>query len=220
MKTAHARELVTQGSIFINTLHAYNDVVRLGSDIGDEHEGVAFLESNNDFSTDRPWTIPPHIRHEPTMQWDKTKAPIDFIGLNMRAPALIENQYVLCFCGILDPAIMRRLGYTAIVEIADVDLFVKLIGNNLHRKGLASGRALLGPCLYGSKSVDAWNPVASPVWFLKPKVYEWQREVRAIWEPIKYGVLLSSRKISVGALKKIVKIVHMEPSIALTVPPG
>ena len=182
MTNQFAEELLSAGSIKIGTLYEYWQEEKLGSEIGDTREAMAFCTVlKNDFDrvlsdADNTSTYATFVRRM------IAETPGARMSERFGAYYMPADMYTFCSSAKLSTQLMKEFGYDACVEIFDVDRFVQVVSNGL------VGRAtrFLGGwhCVYRSRSFtyDEAHKLPSPEVIKEPK-YAHQCEVRLLWWP-------------------------------------
>lgn len=177
-----ANSMVDTGSIRIGTLHDYRRIEALGTERGDEHEGIRITQSDGKAKVvegkDFPWFIKDALQIAPKVQVHFAEGAKWIVRQETR------DMYVYCACSHFDEALITAFG-GACVEIIDSRAFFSAVTRELDGWNSVGVRKVAGfqlaPCQYAEReqtwpSATPYNPV-----FRKAPRYSHQREVRAVW---------------------------------------
>jgi hypothetical protein len=184
LRTEYARLLLEGDQLLVNTFESLRNVERHGAEIGDADEGTKeWLSPSDSGNYAEPWTVSPVAR--------KLLSVPDGVNFEMRDNDLsyvqkIADCYVYCVCEVFDRQVMARFGYDVCVEIMNPTAFFRRVTKELRRLGLTSHdhEPIVRACVYSPPAAHYTKQVATPPYLLKSPRYAYQREVRALWQPI------------------------------------
>jgi hypothetical protein len=193
--------ILAQGSFRIGTLYDYRHAEAHGSEIGDPTEGKVGANSRV-----LSWSSSdPILRNEHAQSFVKQSGvvfregssisfgPGGSIGfgpngvtlknVGLRSEFQVQDLYVFSFSLDANPDLMRRMGYDACYEIGDVDEFLRKLPS-------PNGSRLLGwsQVLYRSKEMHFEAARTTNAALLKEPMFAYQRECRALWQPISTSI--------------------------------
>lgn len=174
-----ADALIFQGKLRVGTLHGYRNIEQHKSGIGDITGG----EKNQSLVVDGQ------------VQWNKHNIPefagrfvkfddtstATFENIKFVQPLLSENLFVYCVSQCWDPALLTEFESDACVEIHDLPRFTRALSHVIrYRATYLAARA----CEYSGREHKYDENETEPA-LLKPESYASQREVRALWRPLR-----------------------------------
>jgi hypothetical protein len=178
-----ADALANEGKIRIGTLYDFRREEDHGEERGDKEEGLRITETTPSLGVVTSKTAPPIIRRALSIP---DGAGIDFGdtgGIVFRQE--FPDVFVYCTCARYEPAVERTFG-GACVEIFDVRGFFTAITRQLSKPDefgipFVTSAAIANHCDYGERHQVGRHVATYHPAFRKPKRYEHQAEVRAIW---------------------------------------
>lgn len=185
LKREYALALIEKGSLLVTTLHECRNIEKRGSEQGDSTEGKITEQQ------------------EQLMICEGLDLEIN-TGINANIDS--ADMYIYCMSKCYSKQSMKRMGYDTCVEISDLDNFINLL------KGKLPDVTYRGcyPCVYNEEKIIAQN-----IWAkrgtLKPKIYKYQDEIRAIWSIEEFEKFpIEPKVISVPEIKSLCRILQKE----------
>lgn len=185
--------LLETGTVRIGTLHEYRNIELHGTEVGDHGEGTKQTICID--SAHSPEDIANHpvlssfIRAEPG-------ATINISNVQFRLQEISSDYYVYSMSEAYDPDIAKNLDCDACIIIKQPLLFLSSIDKCLRGIAKLKNEFLLERCQYASRTQlfsgqhRIFPNIAhqSHPALIKENKYYYQREIRAIWEPIDTGI--------------------------------
>jgi hypothetical protein len=180
MQRRHADALLAFGTVRVGTLYEYREIERLGSEIGDMLEAMAFCDLGK-AELLQVRNSPRPLSHMGQFVWDMvaTSPEADFVE-NFVPSYTAPNQYMYCATSEYSPEVMERFGYDTCVEIVDVARFVNGLSRVL--APFADFRGILY-CQYRDRGFTFEEADTIVPEIIKEAGYFHQKEVRALWWP-------------------------------------
>jgi hypothetical protein len=178
MKSKYAESFFTAGTLRIGTLHEYRNVEKYGPIVGDRGEGKKTIRTT--LKPDDVWTeesMPDHMR-----------SVIKLVGgarLHSSMGDFIVNEnsqdyYLFCTTSVFSKSVMKEFEADVCIAIVNVQGFFDALAATMKDRGTLLAVA---KCFYGTRYVRHETDHGVPAPLIKPKRYERQQEVRAIWQP-------------------------------------
>lgn len=192
MRKEHARLLLDKGRLRIGTLYEYRNAELHGSAIGDREEGVKNLHLDG---TGQHWDAGSIPEFAQTFFKLGPEANLTLDGVRLVVPQQSCDYFLFCTSSILDAATMHKMGYDACVVIEHPDRFFAAISHSFRHRGNFEGAY---ECHYGSRSIPHNQDNGVHPALIKEPAYAYQKEVRALWRPIKTSLapqIIDCRKL-------------------------
>ena len=175
-----AERLAHEGSLKIGTLRGYQNIERLGREIGDKDEGISI-----EFSHDKE--VKTGDKLNPLERAAMQVGPgMIVVGNYIERRHVSPNLYIFCASISYDPSILEQLNkdyprdkYDACVKITNLKDFVDEINLVFSDKGRFIG---CFKCTYLERKFHHTKKMPHPAIIKEPR-YSYQKEVRMIWEP-------------------------------------
>ena len=178
-KREFADLMMRQGKFRIGTLHDFRRVEKHGVAISDPYEGIS--------------NVIEHVEHADSRDIQKNPFVASFFGGSSDAQIEIHDctfiwaedspdYFVYCTTRTPTAEGLQEFGNNACVRIEDPLEFARLLTEKMQQKGLAT-RGFIGACAYGDRSRPWHEAVQLPSAFVKDAEFEYQAEVRFVWEP-------------------------------------
>lgn len=184
----HALDLVRRGTVRVGTLHEFRATDGWDSVRGDAAEGefaisLTSAQPETITSESAPWYLRPII--------ERFGMPILSHGGTVKAIPRHPDAYV--YCTTAQPTASALAGYGRfVIQIFDAESFLRALTHHLTDVLAVAARephGFLAPCLYldRSREVDSQTAMVEepPLAFIKPPAKHEEREVRAIWHPVR-----------------------------------
>ncbi len=193
LRKEHALSFIKAGTVKVGTLYGYRNVERHGTEIGDHKEGTKVT-----ICTD-PAKSFADVETHPILSKFIRAAPGAQININnaqFRIEELSPNYYIYSMAEHLDPDIARNMGYDACLVINQPQLFLLSIDECLRPVTGVKDKFILERCQYTSRTQlfsrehNIFPNIEHQVHpaLIKDGNYSYQKEVRAIWEPMSVGI--------------------------------
>lgn len=179
LRRSHAELLLKSGKLRIGTLYEYRNIEKHGAVIGDHEEGKSSVYMGIE---DEIWT--------PENQPDFAKSffnlgqggSLRVQGITLEKPQESPNFYLFCATHEFDRKAMLDFGYDCCVVIEKPERFFAAITHTIRNKTIFQG---VHKCQYvpRRRSHGADNGIHPAI--IKDPTYRDQKEVRALWQPLK-----------------------------------
>lgn len=180
MKKEHAKLFREMGTIRIGTFDEYHRVDILGSEIGDDTDGVAFCRVNKEDLENIKKDVTQQSRMGTFVRDLVLSSPEASLFETFYANYWPPNQYMYCATESFSADSMEQMGYDACVRIDHPGKFFDLVGLMLQLSARFVGAYR---CQYRSRGYTYEEASSIFPEIIKPPRYSHQREVRAIWYP-------------------------------------
>ena len=175
----YADAMLKHGVFKIGTLHGFRRIEELGSAVGDAGEGTkqVFDEATGHWRdiTSRPNLAQAFISAPPD-------ANITFSNVGFEVSYDIPDVFVYCVAATLSQRAMDAFEADACLEITDPKRFFKALDAALRARHLVMNY-LVGACIYDERRRHVRGDGGVHPAFLKPREYDYQCEIRCLWEP-------------------------------------
>jgi hypothetical protein len=179
LKKAHAEQLLNHGKLRLGTLYEYRDMDTHGAVIGDKDEGTSsrFMEVMYERWT--PTTQPEFTKSFFNLGSDAT---LTISGITLEKPQESPDFYLYCTTEVFDENALAEFGYDCCVLIERPQQFFNAISHTIRYKATFDGvhQCQYVPRRQPHQSGDGIHPA-----IIKDPTYQSQKEVRALWRPIK-----------------------------------
>ncbi|HTN94670.1 MAG TPA: hypothetical protein VMJ33_08825, partial [Gallionella sp.] len=179
---AHAELLLKKGKLRIGTLYEYRDIEKHGTVIGDKEEGKKSLYMDVKYGN---WT------HNNQPEFSKSVLKIGEGGVVHVIDSTIEvvenspNIFIFCTTEDFDQNAMADFGYDCCVVIEKPERFFSAISHTIRHKAIFEG---VFRCQYVSRRQPHDADHGTHPAIIKDPSYKPQKEVRALWKPIKKNI--------------------------------
>lgn len=189
IKREHALSFFETGIIRIGTLYDYRNEELYSSEIGDNAEGtksIISVDSAKSYSeiVSNP-VLNSIIRAEPGAQ-------INISNVQFKNEERSPNYYIFSMSESLDPKIAQGCDYDACIVIKDPQLFLATLSERILLVSKIKKDFILDRCQYTSRTqlfsrqhmIFPNMAYKSHPALIKDFRYSYQKEIRALWEPI------------------------------------
>jgi len=179
MKQEYVDAFLQEGLLRIGTLYEYRDIEKHGQHIGDDQEGLKFIEHDYGKVDWRgPHDVPEELKDTLTME-PGGQIDIRFVSRNTVGS---PDYYLFCVAWEFSATVMREFGYDSCVRIDNPACFLHEINGVMWDQHAA--KALFWRwCEYTLRKESHDNQTDIPPAIVKSPQFAHQKEVRAIWEP-------------------------------------
>lgn len=178
MKREHATALVERGAVRVGTLHEYFRIDKLGEEVGDKEEGMAFCRIAREELAGIAMDVSPR---GPRAEWVRgmvRKSPEARLFGQFFANYMPVDQYMYCLSDQFSAQIMRVLDYEACVRIHDVQRFFLTLSESIAERAKPVGMFF---CQYRERGFTYADADEVYPEIIKTPKYAYQREVRVLW---------------------------------------
>lgn len=187
LKREHLESFKKNGRLRIGTLYGYRDAERYGSVIGDHDEGVHITKFNlpeggnvdlkeNSLEADFFRNFLPE-GHKDKKNIIFKVTPKTYINLYSQS----SDMYIYCTTSEFDVDVMRRFNYDSCIEICNPDKFFICISKKIRHKAKFIS---LEKIIYKNKETNYYMPHTAHPSIIKDPSFSYQKEWRALWEPL------------------------------------
>jgi hypothetical protein len=172
----YAEAMLQRGVFRIGTIYEFRHVEEHGTEIGDDAEGTKQLFDDAKYST---WENASPIARQ------IIKGPHNFAFHDVTFELTIDSPDMFVYCLTESPSqqALSDFGADTCIEIFDIRRFVRALTGHLHRRQLVANKEGVRHCIYGERRRDWRTDDDVYPALLKDSRYEYQREVRVIWQP-------------------------------------
>lgn len=175
-----AESMMEHGHFLVGTLHEFRKVEAHGDEVGDPGEGTKQLFDNLDGS----WQ---DVTGRRNLAQSVISAPpgadIQFSGVRVQVRQEVPNMYVFCVSAALSRRVMEAFHRDTCLAIYKPKAFFKALDAAMRAKGLVKSCTVV-QCQYGHRERDIQTDDNVHPAQLKPARHSYQREYRALWEPV------------------------------------
>jgi hypothetical protein len=183
MKRRHLRSFLKDGLIRIGTLYDFRDVEKHGAEIGDVDEGTKTLTTDgyHFIDTANQNTIPDWYREcfESSFKVKDGGRLQIHAGKGVRLRLTVPDRYVFCASYEFDGGLIENGEYDACLKIINPMAFFLALSQKLKHRASWIG---YGKCVYRPRIVLGDQDHGIEPSLIKEERYEYQKEIRAIWE--------------------------------------
>jgi hypothetical protein len=175
----YADTMIREGKFRIGTLHDFRRVEEYGGAIGDIYEGRAEIVEHIEYAE---W---PEIQKHPLAGPAISAPPDAKIPIKdtiFTHPNDSPDLYVYCMTKTPTAEGLQEFGNNACVRIDDPLEFGRILTEELTRLGLVND-GMIAPCVYGDRHRRWEDAMRLPTAFVKSAEFDYQTEVRIVWEP-------------------------------------
>ena len=183
MKKQHLRKFLKDGLIRIGTLYDFRDIEKHGDEIGDKDEGTKTLTTDgyHFIDSENIDTIPAWYREhfENTFKLNEGASLQIHARDGVRVRLTVPDRYVFCASYDFDGSLIENGEYDACLKIVNPLAYFSAISQKLKNRATWLG---YGRCRYRSRIILGHQDHGIEPSLIKENRYEYQKEVRAIWE--------------------------------------
>lgn len=179
LKKPHAELLLTQGKLRLGTLYEYRDTETHGVVIGDKDEGklTTFMDIEHEH-----WTAATQPELIQKMIKLGEGGTMTVGNLKMSLTEHSEDLYIYCTTEVFAKSALADFGYDCCVVIERPEQFFDAISRTVRHKARFGG---VYRCEYVGRSQSHENTDRIHPAITKDPTYQNQKEVRALWKPVK-----------------------------------
>ena len=182
MKSEFAQKVISEGTFRIGTLYEFQNEEKHGAAIGDSEEGTKYVRNgpNETYDYSVPGSVPAFvknfIRAEEGMH-------VKIEGIQMQQTVRCPDFYLYCVTSEVCPKAMAEFECDTVIKISEPVKFFSGLADGLLQKVKISDNFYIVPCIYRDRANNySENDRTHPA-TIKDHRYDYQKEVRAIWEP-------------------------------------
>jgi hypothetical protein len=178
----YAELLLKRGKIRLGTLYEYRDVEKHGAVIGDQGEGKKSIYLS---IQDEIWTSKSQPEFGKSFFNLGEDVSLQLQGITLEKPQESPNYYLFCTTEEFNHKIMLEFGYDCCIIIERPKQFFSAITHSIRHKAKFVG---VYRCQYISRRVPHNRDHGMHPAIIKDPCYRNQKEVRAMWRPIKNNI--------------------------------
>jgi hypothetical protein len=181
-KRKYAQAMLRDGVFLIGTLYDFRDQEKHGDRIGDSDEGVLTVTERNTFAQTE------QILQSEIMSKFIDASPdstVTVIGGTFTFEGHFQDAYVYCMSAMADRALLNEFKADTCVRIERADYFVSELAKCLKYQGYGTGQLIAGACAYATREIAHDAPNRPHPALLKAQRFSSQREVRAVFRPVR-----------------------------------
>jgi hypothetical protein len=184
LKREYAEKAVKQGIFRIGTLYEYQDIEKHGSAKGDIDEGKKYIQNHPDeiYDYSQLGTVPDFVRKFINA---KDGMHVKIEGILMREEIKSPDSYLYCVTHEISTKAMKLFESNSVLLINEPKRFFHALSSCLRKKVSIRPGFIISDCVYMCRASHYKSPNPIHPAILKDPSYQYQKEVRVIWEPIK-----------------------------------
>lgn len=190
LQRKHLEGFLSKGSIRIGTLYDYRRIERYGSVIGDDYEGLYETElsipgggvvdmATNSYDAE---AFRKYFLHNRPDLHDRKVKLVFQPKTKLITRSTSQNLYIYCMSSEYNEHVMKEFKCDSCLEIINPEYFFAAISKRIRHKASFDGYVEVS---YLNKRAHYTKPHSLHPAIMKDPKYEYQKEWRAIWSPIK-----------------------------------